>query len=176
MRRDIGRPFPCPRVCDIKWRNLLDIFAILPRCPPLPCCIPPRISSFRTCHSWGVTTTCPRAPTVSTATIAKTARLRTTIQGVVSGLHRGFGFGLGAVIGGILYAGLGARLCFGVSAVLPSLSLVLLALPTARSYFSRCGSIRAIGVGEGDRNVSRGSYELVDKVRDQILRGPACDT
>lgn len=62
--------------------------------------------------------------------------MRTTIQGFVTGLHWGLGFGLGAVFGGVLYAGLGARLCFGVSAVLPFLSLVLLALPSARPWSS----------------------------------------
>lgn len=66
------------------------------------------------------------------------------MQGLVTGLHWGLGFGLGAVMGGVLYAGLGARLCFGVSAVLPFLSLLLLALPTARPWLTdsmgRCGA------------------------------------
>ncbi|CAN0074740.1 unnamed protein product [Ectocarpus sp. 6 AP-2014] len=64
------------------------------------------------------------------------AHLRTTIQGVVSGIHWGLGFGLGAVLGGLLYAGLGASRCFAVSAALPSLSLLLLVLPTAKRWIS----------------------------------------
>lgn len=42
--------------------------------------------------------------------------------------------GLGAMLGGVLYAGLGARRCFAVSASLPSLSLFLIVLPTARRW------------------------------------------
>lgn len=57
------------------------------------------------------------------------------MQGAITGLHRGLGFGLGAVTGGILYAGLGASLCFGVSALVPSLALLLLAMPTAWPWF-----------------------------------------
>lgn len=111
-----------------------------------------------------------------------TAHLRTTIQGAVSGLHWGLGFGLGAMLGGVLYAGLGARRCFAVSAALPSLSLLLLALPTARRW---CSGGR--GVGDGRRSrvglaagnaPSRGrrpggndgrSYELVGKVRGRVF-------
>lgn len=65
-----------------------------------------------------------------------TANLRTTIQGVVSGLHYGLGFGLGAILGGFLYSGLGARLCFRAAAMLPSLSLLVLALPTLWGWFT----------------------------------------
>ena len=54
----------------------------------------------------------------------------------------GLEFGLGAILGGILYTGLGARLCFGVSAILPSLSLLLLALTTARPLF-----LNSMGLG-----------------------------
>lgn len=82
--------------------------------------------------------------------------MRATIQGVVTGLHWGLGFGLGAVLGGVLYAGLGARLCFGVSAALPSLSLLLLALPSARLWF-----INSMGQG---RRGDESAYELVEKV------------
>ncbi|CAM9324048.1 unnamed protein product [Ectocarpus sp. 4 AP-2014] len=105
--------------------------------------------------------------------------LRTTIQGVVSGIHWGLGFGLGAMLGGLLYAGLGASRCFAVSAALPSLSLLLLVLPTARRWISgtdaRDGRPGAKGMpprsrrrcwggccgGGGDDG--RSSYELVAK-------------
>lgn len=62
------------------------------------------------------------------------AHLRATIQGAVSGLHGGLGLGLGAMLGGVLYASLGARRCFAVCASLPSLSLLLLVLPTVRHW------------------------------------------
>lgn len=62
--------------------------------------------------------------------------MRTTVQGVISGLHWGLGFGLGALLGGILYEHLGARLCFIVSSILPLFALMLLASPTARLWFS----------------------------------------
>lgn len=52
------------------------------------------------------------------------------MRGLVAGLHWGLGFGLGAILSGLLYSHLGPRLCFRVSAALPSLSLFLLALPT----------------------------------------------
>lgn len=48
---------------------------------------------------------------------------------MVKGLKQGFGFGLGAILGGALYSSLGARTCFSVSAALPSLSLLLLVIP-----------------------------------------------
>ncbi|CAM9669265.1 unnamed protein product [Pylaiella littoralis] len=101
------------------------------------------------------------------------AHLRTTIQGVVSGLHWGLGFGLGAILGGVLYAGLGAQRCFAVSGVLPSLSLLLLALPTVRRWCSnnngggRLGAEVSAGSGR-DRGWGWGGgagrlYELVGK-------------
>eukprot|EP00903_Cladosiphon_okamuranus_P010272 g9726.t1 len=62
------------------------------------------------------------------------AHLRTTIQGTVSGVYGGLGHGLGSTLGGLLYAGLGARRCFAVSSSLPSLSLLLLALPTLHRW------------------------------------------
>lgn len=46
----------------------------------------------------------------------------------VSALERGLGYGLGAVLGGVLYSSLGPRLCFKVCAALPSLSLLFLAV------------------------------------------------
>ncbi|CAN0009048.1 unnamed protein product [Ectocarpus fasciculatus] len=109
------------------------------------------------------------------------AHLRTTIQGVVSGIHWGMGFGLGAMLGGLLYAGLGASRCFAVSAALPSLSLLLLVLPTARRWVSgadaRGGRAAAKGMpprsrrrcwggcccGGGGGDDGRSSYELVAK-------------
>lgn len=51
------------------------------------------------------------------------------MQGTVRGLKQGFGIGLGAILGGALYSSLGARLCFGISAALPSVSLLLLVIP-----------------------------------------------
>ena len=84
------------------------------------------------------------------------AWLQTTIQGVVSGLHWGLGAGLGAMMGGVLYASLGPRLCFRVSAALPSISLLLLALPTVRRWCSRVRSVSREGNGA--------LYELVEKV------------
>lgn len=72
-------------------------------------------------------------------------------------------------MGGVLYAGLGARLCFGVSAVLPSVSLLLLVLPTAHPWFmnfvGRCG-VWANAVRQW-RWESRRAYELVAEVRAQ---------
>eukprot|EP00903_Cladosiphon_okamuranus_P011518 g10845.t1 len=56
------------------------------------------------------------------------AHMRTTMQATVSALKRGLGYGLGALLGGILYSNLGPRLCFRVSAALPSLSLLFLAI------------------------------------------------
>lgn len=113
--------------------------------------------------------------------------MRTTIQGVVSGIHWGLGFGLGAMLGGLLYAGLGASRCFAVSAALPSLSLLLLVLPTARRWVSgadaRGGRAVAKGMpprsrrrcwggcccgGGGDDG--RSSYELVAKVGKGTLK------
>lgn len=111
----------------------------------------------------------------------RAAHLRTTIQGVVSGLHWGLGFGLGAILGGVLYAGLGAQRCFAVSGALPSLSLLLLALPTARRWCSNNNGGGGGGwLGAGVRTGSGGgrgegrdwgwgggdgrSYELVGKV------------
>ncbi|CAM9175600.1 unnamed protein product [Laminaria digitata] len=95
------------------------------------------------------------------------AHMRTTIQGVVTGLHWGLGFGLGAVFGGVLYAGLGARLCFGVSAILPSLSLLLLSVPSARPWLSnfmgRCGVWTTAHWRGGDES----AYELVQKEIDE---------
>lgn len=91
------------------------------------------------------------------------------MQGLVSGLHWGLGFGLGAVLGGVLYSALGARLCFGVSAILPSVSLLLLALPTAHPWFinsvGRCGVwVNALRQWEGRRR----AYELVTEVRAHV--------
>jgi len=65
------------------------------------------------------------------------------------------------MLGGFLYAGLGASRCFAVSAALPSLSLMLLAMPTARRWWrSRAGG------GLGGSGVGR-TYELVGKVSDE---------
>ena len=86
----------------------------------------------------------------------------------MSGLHWGLGFGLGAMLGGVLYAGLGARRCFAVSSCLPSLSLLLLVLPTARRWCSshgvgglrpRAGLAKGRRHGGGDGRM----YELVGK-------------
>ena len=66
------------------------------------------------------------------------------------------------MLGGFLYAGLGASRCFAVSAALPSLSLALLALPTARRWWhGKTGA--GLGGGGGDGQ----SYELVGKVSDE---------
>lgn len=99
-----------------------------------------------------------------------TAHLRTTIQGVVSGLHWGLGFGLGAMLGGVMYAGLGPVQCFRLSAALPSASLLLLAVPTAWSWCvgGRGWEWRAVAAMAGMIARGRGtdcdSYELVDRV------------
>ncbi|CAM9899108.1 unnamed protein product, partial [Sphacelaria rigidula] len=53
---------------------------------------------------------------------------RSTIQGLVTGVHWGFGFGFGAIGGGMMYKGLGAKKCFLVSSALPTMALVLLCL------------------------------------------------
>lgn len=100
------------------------------------------------------------------STAPTTAHLQTTIQGIVSGLHWGLGFGLGAIFGGMLYAGLGARLCFRVSAVLPALSLLLLALSKARHCYGNRGKPRARWMTpSGQRGQSDGGkYELVAMV------------
>lgn len=118
--------------------------------------------------------------------VCTTAHLRTTIQGVVSGLHWGLGFGLGAMLGGVLYAGLGARRCFAVSAALPSLSLLLLALPSARRRCSGhgvgrrrsragfpAGNAPTRGRRPGDDDDDGRSYELVGKVRQSVHEGLA---
>lgn len=64
------------------------------------------------------------------------------------------------MLGGFLYAGLGASRCFAVSAALPSLSLLLLALPAARRWWWR-------GLGGGGGGGDGRSYELVGKVSDE---------
>lgn len=55
--------------------------------------------------------------------------MRTTVQGSAWGLKQGFGLGLGSVLGGALYSSLGPRMCFRISAALPSVSLLLLVTP-----------------------------------------------
>eukprot|EP00903_Cladosiphon_okamuranus_P013285 g12384.t2 len=77
----------------------------------------------------GLTFAAMWAATTNYAHQISPAHLRTTIQGMVSGVYGGLGQGLGSMLGGLLYAGLGARRCFAVSSSLPSLSLLLLALP-----------------------------------------------
>lgn len=62
-------------------------------------------------------------------------RLHSTFQGLAEGIHSGLGVGLGAMIGGVLYAGLGARKCFIVSAVLPASSFALLSLPVLQEHW-----------------------------------------
>lgn len=95
-----------------------------------------------------------------------TVHLRTTVQGVVSGLHWGLGVGIGSMLGGVLYAGLGARLCFAISAVLPLLSLLLLSLPMAREWYTNAQKLwwGKKRVQEQDNQGDGGSYELVVKV------------
>lgn len=61
--------------------------------------------------------------------------------GVFSGLHHGLGVGLGSLIGGYVYACLGAKSSFRVCAALPTISLLLLALPA---------SLRFVHVGGGN--------------------------
>lgn len=62
--------------------------------------------------------------------------------GIVSGLHQGLGVGLGALVGGFLYAGLGPAQCFSAFAVLPLINLILLALPA---------TMRCLHIGGGNR-------------------------
>eukprot|EP00904_Undaria_pinnatifida_P012587 jgi/Undpi1/8459/HiC_scaffold_25.g10926.m1 len=66
---------------------------------------------------------------------------KTTMIGVFSGLHHGLGVGLGSLIGGYVYACLGAKSSFRVCAALPTISLLLLALPA---------SLRFVHVGGGN--------------------------
>lgn len=80
------------------------------------------------------------------------AHLRTIIQSVSAGSYRGLGFGLGAMVGGVLYGGLGAQVCFGVCNALPVLSLLLLAAPTTRRWSINSGGhlrVRIEAAGRG---------------------------
>lgn len=64
------------------------------------------------------------------------------------------------MVGGILYASLGARKCFCLGAILPSLSLVLLSLPTLRV----CRQRRPIPTRASEEPLTGGGeYELVSK-------------
>lgn len=71
----------------------------------------------------------PTKPEHSRTDNTITVGSETTMVGVVSGLHQGLGVGLGALVGGYAYAGLGPSLCFLACAALPCVSLVMLALP-----------------------------------------------
>eukprot|EP00035_Acanthoeca_spectabilis_P008504 m.154957 g.154957 ORF g.154957 m.154957 type:complete len:428 (+) comp14391_c0_seq3:476-1759(+) len=51
--------------------------------------------------------------------------LGTTAQGLLSGIHMGLGQGIGALVGGTLYASFGARTMFQLLTVCPLLSLAL---------------------------------------------------
>ena len=63
------------------------------------------------------------------------------MRGLVAGLHWGLGFGVGAILSGLLYSPLGPRLFFRVSAALPSLSLFPLALPTVCLWCNKRGEM-----------------------------------
>lgn len=91
-----------------------------------------------------------------------TENLHSTFQGLVTGVHMGFGYGLGAVMGGIIYATFGARRCFGLGTMLPSLSLTLLSLHTVRQWCSQ----NAARSQELDKCaiIAKVEYELVDEV------------
>lgn len=56
--------------------------------------------------------------------------------------------GLGAMFGGYLYNGLGASLCFRTCSALPSISLLLLAIPAGQSWFCCAGRWWREGTGE----------------------------
>lgn len=62
--------------------------------------------------------------------------------GIVSGLHQGLGVGLGALIGGFLYAGLGPAQCFVAFAALPCVNILMLALPAV---------LRCLHIGGGSQ-------------------------
>lgn len=62
--------------------------------------------------------------------------------GIVSGLHQGLGVGLGALIGGCVYAGLGPTQCFVAFAALPCVNMLMLALPAG---------MRCLHIGGGNR-------------------------
>lgn len=79
---------------------------------------------------------------------ATTVRSRATVLGLISGLYRGVGLGVGAMFGGYLYSGLGASLCFRVCSVLPFISLLLLALPTAQTWLKCSRNRWRKGMGE----------------------------
>ncbi|CAN0291240.1 unnamed protein product [Scytosiphon promiscuus] len=74
----------------------------------------------------GLTFAAMWAATIDYAHGIAPAHLRSTVQAIVSGLKRGLGCGLGSVLGGVMYSSLGPRVCFGVSAALPCLSILLL--------------------------------------------------
>jgi len=94
----------------------------------------------RFCHPRN--TLCPRCHAVTTSRLnsrfaprsypppppVSPAHLRTTTLATAAGLKRGLGFGLGSLIGGVMYSRLGARLCFRFSACLPLLALFLMYL------------------------------------------------
>ncbi|CAM9521360.1 unnamed protein product, partial [Scytosiphon promiscuus] len=76
----------------------------------------------------GLTFAAMWAATTDYAQTIAPAHLRSTMQATVSGLKQGLGYGVGAVLGGIMYMTVGPRMCFGMSAALPCLSLVFLVL------------------------------------------------
>lgn len=83
--------------------------------------------------------------------LADSAHAHTTMFATVSALDRGLiGYGLGAVLGGILYSSLGARLCFGVFAALPSVALLFLATGSCgKNSAENGGKTQAIEEEEG---------------------------
>lgn len=91
--------------------------------------------------------------------------MHSTFQGLVTGIHWGIGYGLGAMIGGVMYAGIGARMCFEIGAVLPSLSMTLLLLPGFRRwYVARCCPRRGVRTRRSTEAITDAEYELISKV------------
>ncbi|CAN0075716.1 unnamed protein product, partial [Discosporangium mesarthrocarpum] len=76
----------------------------------------------------GLTFAAMWAATLEYATKIAPAGLTSTVQGMVTGIHWGLGFGLGSVVGGFIYSSLGAVKLFALSASLPSTALLLLLL------------------------------------------------
>ncbi|CAM9306786.1 unnamed protein product, partial [Hapterophycus canaliculatus] len=76
----------------------------------------------------GLTFAAMWAATTDYAQAIAPGHLRSTMQATVSGLKQGLGYGVGAVLGGIVYSSLGPRMCFRISAALPCLSLALLVI------------------------------------------------
>ncbi|CAM9468499.1 unnamed protein product [Choristocarpus tenellus] len=89
------------------------------------------------------------------------AELKSTVLGLVTGIHWGLGFGLGSVGGGFVYSIVGAQECFLLSAALPCTSLVLLLIGGRRS-----GS----GAGSGAAQKQRWGSSVLGSVEDKVHR------